>query len=54
MDLGAITHAVVPGQGSVYLDAGRMFTDNEGNISYQGHHQFEGMGLERLCAAFDQ
>jgi hypothetical protein len=55
MDLGASIHLAVLGAGSVFLDAGRIYYDNDGNrISYQGNHQYLDLDMERFCAAFEQ
>lgn len=54
MDVGANIHTVIPGAGSVFIDAGRVYWDEEGNFSYQGNHQWLDMDMERFCAAFEQ
>lgn len=54
MTLGASIHSVIPGAGSVFIDAGRYYWDEEGNFSYQGNHQLQDLDMERFCAAFAQ
>ena len=54
MDLGTLWHLVIKGVGTVLIDAGRLYTDSQGNFSYQGNHQVQEGDLDRFCAAFDE
>lgn len=52
MELGANSHVVIPGAGSVLIDAGRIYSDNKGDFDYRGKHQVLEANYGRLCAAF--
>jgi hypothetical protein len=49
---GEVFNFVIPGQGTVALDAGRYMFDSEGNLTFEaGHHQFLDGDLQELCQA---
>jgi hypothetical protein len=49
---GKVYNFVIPGQGTIALDAGRYMFDSEGNLIFEaGHHAFLDGDLEKLCQA---
>jgi hypothetical protein len=49
---GKVFNFVIPGRGTVALDAGRYMFDSEGNLIFEaGHHAFLDGDLKELCQA---
>jgi hypothetical protein len=49
---GKVFNFIIPGQGTVALDAGKYIFDSEGNLIFEaGHHQFLDEDLKELCQA---
>jgi hypothetical protein len=49
---GKVFNFIIPGQGTVALDAGKYIFDSEGNLIFEaGHHAFLDGHLKELCQA---
>jgi hypothetical protein len=49
---GKVFNFVIPGKGTIALDAGRYMFDSEGNLIFEaGHHSFLDGDLDELCQA---
>ena len=49
--VGLTFHMRIPGGGVAVLDAGRLFIDNDGNLTLAGRHDYGYGGNEVICAA---
>jgi hypothetical protein len=51
-DLGVITHVIVPNGGTVLINAGRVLSDDQGNLLFvAGNHQAISGDISAYCAA---
>jgi hypothetical protein len=51
-DLGVISHVIVPSGGTVLIDAGRVLSDDQGNVLFAaGKHQVLSGDISAYCAA---
>jgi hypothetical protein len=51
-DLGVTTHVIVPNGGTVLIDAGRVLSDEQGNLLFvAGNHQVISGDISAYCAA---
>jgi hypothetical protein len=51
-DLGVITHVIIPNGGTVLIDAGRVLSDDQGNLLFvAGNHQMISGDVSAYCAA---
>jgi hypothetical protein len=49
--VGLTFHMQIPGGGVAVLDAGRIYVDEDGNVTLTGRRDFESGGKEVICAA---
>jgi len=49
--VGLTFHMKIPGHGIAVLDAGKIFVDEDGNVTLAGRRDFEYGGAEVICAA---